>query len=95
MGNLRKWTRLALPAGLLAATPLLFAASPAASAAPRHAVPAASCSSNEKQNGVEEESVTISRTVAGAPHPTVVKTYAELWYSPTCRYVWAEQGGAG
>jgi hypothetical protein len=24
-----------------------------------------------------------------------VNTYAELWYSPTCRYVWAEQGGAG
>jgi len=91
---------LAGPAALVMSAMLIPAgAASAASAAPRPGastrVPATSCSSDEKQGGVDELSVEITRAVADAPHPTVVDTYIELWYSPTCRYVWAVEGGSG
>lgn len=50
---------------------------------------AASCSSDPKQNGVEELTATAVRAVPSHGTSTI-----ELWYSPTCRYVWAiEVGG--
>jgi|HubBroStandDraft_5_1064220.scaffolds.fasta_scaffold08629_3 hypothetical protein len=93
----RRTAMLAGPAALVMSAMLIPAS--AASAAPRPGsstrVPAASCSSDEKQGGVDELSVEIPRAVTDAPHPTVVDTYIELWYSPTCRYVWAVEGGGG
>lgn len=93
----RQTAMLALPAALVMSAILMPA--DAASAAPRAGtstrVPATSCGSNEKQGGVDELSVKIPRAVVDAPHPTVVDTYIELWYSPTCRYVWAIEGGQG
>jgi hypothetical protein len=96
---------LAVPAALVMSAMLIPAgAASAASAAPRLGastrVPATSCSSDEKQGGVEELSVELPRAVTDTPHPTVVDTYIELWYielwySPTCRYVWAVEGGSG
>ena len=91
---------LAGPAALVMSAMLIPAgAASAASAAPRLGastrVPATSCSSDEKQGGVDELSVEIPRAVTDAPHPTVVDTYIDLWYSPTCRYVWAVEGGTG
>jgi hypothetical protein len=53
---------------------------------------ATSCSSNEKQGGVKELSVTIVRGVVGI-NPHKVTSYIQLWYSPTCRYVWAVEDG--
>ncbi len=44
---------------------------------------------------MDELSITITRAVPDAPHPTTVTSYIELWYSPTCRYVWAVEGGSG
>jgi len=82
---------LATVAGLVSFAALLPAS--AASAAPRPtARVAASCSSNEKQNGEEIYSVEKIRVYEGK-NPIPEDTYIELWYSPTCRYVWAVEGG--
>jgi hypothetical protein len=75
-------------AAAMVAASLPFVAHTSAGAA----VSATSCSSNEKQDKVKELSVPIVRVVAEI-NPVRVTSYIQLWYSPTCRYVWAEEGG--
>ena len=75
-------------AAVTVAASLLFVAQMSANAA----ASAASCSSNEKQGGVDELQVKIVRGII-AINPEKVTSYIQLWYSPTCRYVWAVEGG--
>ena len=84
--------RLLVPvvAAATVAASLLFVSQMSSSAA----ASATSCSSNEKQGGVNESQlqVTITRGII-AINPEKVTSYLQLWYSPTCRYVWAVEGG--
>ena len=75
-------------AAVTVAASLLFVSQMSANAA----ASATSCSSNEKQGGVDELSVKIQRAVI-AINPEKITSYIQLWYSPTCRYVWAVEGG--
>jgi hypothetical protein len=72
------------------AASLLFVSQMSANAA----ASATSCSSNEKQGGVNEHQlqVKITRAVISI-NPEEITSYIQLWYSPTCRYVWAVEGG--
>ena len=84
--------RLLVPvvAAATVAASLLFVSQMSSSAA----ASATSCSSNEKQGGVNESQLQI-KIVRGiiAINPEKVTSYIQLWYSPTCRYVWAVEGG--
>lgn len=71
---------------LLTAGTVLAGQQPASARPASPANPQVSCSSSPKQNG--ESVASNSYTRSNGLHSTFTSTI-ELWYSPTCRYVWA------
>ena len=76
----------ALAAVLAAGTAFAAPSTPAHSA--HSAAPQVTCSSNPKQNG---EVVASNSYIRGTSLHNLFTTTIQLWYSPTCRTVWAKE----